>query len=253
MTIRKRSPQCPSVSLEEAIEKADKIYDKENKHVVANDAVAQALGYKNANNGAAARTMASLSYYGLLVKSGNGKLSVSPDYEKYKFAPKQEIKQEFLKKWINNPKVFSETIDKYGYNLPSDSALKYALIEMGFKPDAADNVTEIIKESVHFFLENSDLAKLKQTPDKNVHVLDDGVEEVEEDDDDDDDRYCTQAPDIAKPKASVFPTTSDEFRSIPIFLPNNREAILHLPRPFYKKDRDVIKRQIDALLTDDEE
>lgn len=240
--IKTRSPQCPSISLKEAIEKTDAIYKKENKHPVANDAVAQSLGYKNANNGAAARMMASLSYFGLLSKAGNGKLSVSADYEKYFFAPNDKIKQDFLTKWIQSPKIFSEVIEKYGYNLPSENALKYDLIERGFKPDAADNAVGVLRESIHFLLQNSDVSTLQKPAVEEAHlgeVMDDAEYQSEE---------------LVNSSVKVTPTikTSDAFRIIPVFLPDNREAALHLPRPFKVKDREVIKRQLDAILADDE-
>lgn len=241
--VKTRSPQCPSISIREAIEKTDSIYKKENKHPVANDAIAQSLGYKSANNGAAARTMASLSYFGLLNKAGNGKLCVSADYEKYSFAPNNKIKQEFLTKWIQSPKVFSEVIGKYGYNLPSANALKYDLIERGFKPDAADNAVDVLRDSVSFLMENTDDVSALHKP---------TIEEPYSDEVTDDIEY--PAEEVIKPSVKAVPTnsTSDAFRIIPVFLPNNREAALHLPRPFNQKDREIIKRQLDAILADDE-
>jgi hypothetical protein len=240
--VKTRSPQCPSISLKEAIEKTDAIYEKEKKHPVANEAVAKSLGYKSANNGAAARMMASLSYYGLLNKAGNGKLSVSPDFEKYSFAPNGKIRQEFLTKWIHAPKIFSEVIGKYGYNLPSDNALKYDLIERGFKPDTADNAVSVLRDSIHFLLENSDVSTLHKPEteeadsDEVVVDADDTLEEV------------------IKPtvKSTSTVNLSDDFDVFPVRLHNNRQAAIHLPRPFNQKDREIIKRQLDAILADDE-
>lgn len=239
--VKTRSPQCPSISLREAIEKTESIYKKENKHPVANDAIAQSLGYKNSNNGAAARMMASLAYYGLLNKTGNGKLSVSADYEKYSFAPSSKIKQEFLTKWIHSPKIFSEVVGKYGYNLPSDNALKYDLIERGFKPDAADNAVGVLRDSIHFLLENADVSTLHkpETEESNSNEFTDDVEFSAEE---------STKPPLKLTSSPVY----EAFRIIPVFLPDNREAALHLPRPFKVKDREIIKRQLDAILADDE-
>jgi hypothetical protein len=249
---RVRSPRCPSISLEDAIGRTEAIYSEHNKHAVAVDAVAQAMKYKNSNNGAARRTIASLTYFGLLSKSDGGKLSVSQEFEKYKFAPDQSTKSNFLLKWLRTPKVFAELLDRYGEKLPGDAALKYELISTGFAPDSAEDATKLFRESLDFIKRNG--AQIS-------------VEPSEEEDDDDDIEDCDTLPATnssdnnvpqikpvqpsAKP-AYTAPSQSADSRPIPIFLPKGREAMLHVPRPFYDNDRKAIIRQLEALLTDDE-
>ena len=63
---RKKSPRAPSSALDEALERALRLYEKERRHAVPMELAAQAMGYKGAKNGAALTTFATLRYYGLL-------------------------------------------------------------------------------------------------------------------------------------------------------------------------------------------
>lgn len=247
--VRKRSPRCPSISLGEAVQRVGDLYEKESKHAVAANAAAQGLGYKDANSGAAKTMIASISYYGLLNRSPDGKLSVSPDFEKFKYAPNDDVKHAFLNEWLLKPKVFSELIQKYNDNFPSDSALKYELLEMGFMPDAADDAIKALKSSIEYVkkqgitvITTSDLTvntSETSAPQMDIHNFDTSAQPI------------TENLNLSKEKLKLHPT--EGFKTITIFLPRGREAILYVPRPFFEKDRDVIKRQIDALLTDDED
>lgn len=243
MSERKKSPRCPSINLEEAIKRASLLYDKENKHFVAPDIAAKAIGYKDSNSGAAKTMMASLSYYGLIRRNHkDGKIAVSLDLEKYRFAPDENLKAQFLSTWIHSPKVFSDLLSKYGDNLPSEAAMKYELIENGFAPDAAENASGVFRESINFvksksvLIASQDESQLDDTGDADlVNVIED-----------------QKNTDIS-PSVMLSPELNKTMKSITVFLPKGREAILYIPRPFFEKDKDVIKRQLDALLTDDED
>ena len=61
-------------------------------------------------------------------------------------------------------------------------------------------------------------------------------------------------PDLKKQGSIAVPNlSSGDFKTITVFLPEGREALLRVPRPFYKKDKVVINRQLNALLADDED
>lgn len=241
---RTRSPRCPSVSLEEAIDRAGSLYETNGKHFVAPDAAAQGLGYKDSRNGAAKSMIASLSYYGLIRRNPDGKIAVAPEFEKFKFAPTNEVRLQFLGVWIKNPRVFALLLEKYPDSLPSDSALKYELIEAGFKPDAADEASSVFRTSLAY-VKAQGLTSAASAGDATDDIPDDEPDVAEKND------AAAGAPlTPAKPPA---PTTVVGARAITVFLPRQREAVLYIPRPFLAKDREVIKRQLDALLTDDEE
>jgi hypothetical protein len=229
--LRKKSPRAPSVPLADAIAGAIKIYEKEHRHPAPVEIVAQHLGYKGANNGAALKLIASIRYYGLLERPADGELAVSKDVEAYHFAPSEEVRSDLLRRWVKTPPVFAELLDKYPDALPSDKTLRYDLIQRGFLPDGADSVVSVFRDSVDLarYYAPSSSEELVETPPptRSDHESADTVA-----------RFNNAA------------VTSDR---IPIRLPGGRRAFVEIPSPFYAADKERIKKQIDLLLTQEDE
>ena len=108
--VRKKSPRAPTISLDDAVERVLRIYDKERVHPAPADLVAQAMGYKDANKGRALGALASLRYYGLVDRVGEGKLAVSKDVEAFKYAPNNELRDAYLRKFLAAPPLFAPPI-----------------------------------------------------------------------------------------------------------------------------------------------
>src|SRR5688572_15649009 len=121
---RKKSPRAPSLPLNEAIEGAIKVYEKEHRHAAPVEAVARHLGYKSANNGAALKTMASIRYFGLLDRPSDGQLAAAKDVETYQYAP-EDMRRELVLRWLKTPQIFSDLLEKFQDALPSDETLKF--------------------------------------------------------------------------------------------------------------------------------
>lgn len=245
---RKKSPRAPSISLGDAIEKACKIYDKERCHVAPVDGVAQHIGYKNAGNGAALGTIASLKYFGLLDRPKEGMVAVSKDVEAYRFAPSEATKQALITKWLKSPPLFAELLEKYTEGLPSDATLKFELIQKGFAPAAADLCLQVFRRSVdfaHFFERAPYSSATLQAEDD----LETGVSDLEQ----------MAAPVVLTGVAggATQPTTKGDSRDdvdrIPVRLAGGRRAWIEIPMPFFEADKERLKKQIDLLLTNDEE
>lgn len=236
---RKKSPRAPSISLDDAIEKAAKIYEKERCHIAPADAAAQHAGYKNAANGAALSTMASMKYYGLLDRPREGMVAVSRDVEAYKFAPNELIRQEILTKWLRSPPAFAELLDQYPQGLPSDANLKYQLIQKGFAPAPAEQFLQVFRKSVDFvnYYERNIGAS-------NTH---DDIEQESE---------ISREPNVVAPAYQpnqVVEANTNETDRIPVRLAGGRKAWIEIPVPFYSSDKERLNKQIELLLTDDEE
>lgn len=244
--LRKKSPRAPSISLDEAIDRVMKVYDKEKRHAAPTDVVAQDIGYKNASNGAALSALASLRYYGLLDRPEDGMLSVSKDVENYRYAPDPGLKQELLRKWLLAPSVFSELIEKYPHGLPSDANLRYVLINSGFNPVSAEAVLTVFKRSVDF----ADYFKGKPSTASAAHPESESIA-VEQ----------AVAMSVEAPAAVAAPVSSvaggldgeGEHDKIPVRLSGGRKAWLVIPTPFFEADKKRLKAQIDLLLAQDEE
>lgn len=249
---RKKSPRAPSIPLGDALDKAMAVYDRERRHAAPPDVVAQHLGYKNAKNGAALTTLASLKYYGLLDRAHEGLLSVPKGVEEYKFAPKEEIQRSLVLKWLQTPTVFADLLTEYPESPPSVPTLKFNLIKRGFSPQAADTCADVFLRSVEYArFYDQDLEDIAST-----------LDEVGEE------RYEEQAGPPAEMRVAtnqrneesqivsrsiVQESESDAFDRIPVRLRGGRRAWLEIPVPFFEADKVQLRAQIDLLITNDED
>lgn len=245
---RKKSPRAPSVSLDEALVRVMKVYDRERLHPAPTDVVAQHLGYKSANNGSAMSTLASLRYFGLLERPKEGMLCVTKEVESFKFAPDEKLKRALLLGFLKRPALYSELLEKYESGLPSDANLKFELIQRGFAPQAAESALVVFKGSVAF-------------ADFFSSELDDRGEEGACDDSQDAFPVANETPAsaplglaIAAPVTVRHSDLDDgEMDRIPVRLPGGRRAWLLIPTPFFDADKARLKAQIDLLLTSEDE
>jgi len=241
---RKRSPRAPSTPLQEAIERTLKIYDKERRHPTPINVIAQDMGYKNANNGAALSTIASLRQYGLLDRHQEGVLAVVKELEDYKFTPDNNLQHELIIKWLRTPSLFAELLDKYEGGLPSDGNIKFDLIQKGFNPTTADACGLVFRQSVEYarYYEKTSAvpgsdSDFSGQPQKMIAkpLTEPQLENIEQ---------------ASENKEAMQPAA--DYDRIPVRLSNSRRAWLEIPSPFYAADKIRLKAQIDLILTDDE-
>jgi len=248
VTIRKRSPRAPSLPLGEALERALRVYDKEGKHGTAPDIIAQHLGYKDASNGAAISAIASLRYYGLLENRQDSKVAASKDLEDYKFAPREDIKRELAVKWLRSVPLFNDLLTKYSDELPSDSTIRYDLIQKGFIPTAAESVVQVFKKSVDW----AEYFAQKNAADDDTQV----DRRLDEDDEGASQSMSSISPTSKSKQRDIQGPRDIEgegaFDRIPVRLAGGRKAWIEIPSPFFLEDKLRLKAQIDLILTDDE-
>lgn len=244
---RRKSPRAPSIPLNEALDRVFKIYDKERLHPAPVEVVANDLGYKSANNGAALSTIACLRYFGLLERPREGALAVSKDVEAFRFAPDEKVRQKLLVQFLRFPTIYADLLDQYGSGLPSEATLKYDLIKRGFLPDAADATVVAFKKSVEFagYFSNEmqsydEISETQSAP---------AALEAE---------VALDESKIDAPVAENFliPETmqagTEAFDRVPVRLSGGRKAWLVIPLPFYEADKIRLKAQIDLFLCDDD-
>lgn len=240
---RKKSPRAPSMPLGEALEKALRIYDKERRHAAPTDVIAQNLGYKSANNGAALTAIASLRSYGLLEKAQDGKLAISKSVETYRFAPDEALKNQLLIQWLKAPTIFATLLDAYGSGLPSDATIRFQLIEQGFNPASAESLLDVFKHSVDF------------TKYFDVKSVDDHVQSQNNEPQDSPANLSPRTSDFTAPGGIELASqnSSATHDRIPVRLSGGRRAWLEIPSPFFAADKKRLKAQIDLLLAEDDE
>ena len=255
-TGRKKSPRAPSFSLDDAIERTRKVYEKERLHAAPSDVIAQNIGYKGANSGAALSALASLRYYGLLDRPREGHLAVSKDFENYLYAPDAELKQSLLNKWIRTPAVFLEIIEKYGESLPSDATLRFDLIGQGFNPTAAEALIPIFKRSAELVGLYDDTRSARGSAPPDVLEISGIPNEMADGPVGGASPNNHQARSVLhaqQPLSKEISTGTDQHDHIPVRLSKGRRAVLVIPCPLYEEDKKRLVAQIDLLLTDDEE
>lgn len=253
-SVRKKSPRAPSISLDEALDRALKVYDKERLNPASADVVAQGMGYKDANNGRALAAIASLRYFGLIERLSDGQLAVSQDVEGYKYAPSEEVRLAYLRRFVAAPALLTELLEVYASGLPSDGALRYELIQRGFLPATAEGLVGVVRRSFDF-------AKVYAQASRHVAEPTPGLEVA--------DAVNAEASEVEAPRAAVapapfaplprplnLPETQDPSAGhdrIPVRLSGGRRAWLLIPPVFCEADKQRLKAQIDLLLTEDEE
>lgn len=240
--LRKKSPRAPSISLEEAISRVIKVYERERLHPAPTDIMAQHMGYKG-TNGTSLGALASLRYYGLLVRPKEGLVAVSKDVESYMFAPDERLKRSLLIGFLKHPALYNELLEKFSSGLPSDANLKFELIQRGFSSNMADGVLSVFKKSLNFVdyfsSENDDVVEMEDDSDEDLQT------EV----------LVNSNPLVVKDvHLPVISSRDDDLDcdKIPVRLTDGRKAWLIIPMPFYEADKVRLKAQIDLLLTDEE-
>ena len=249
-----RSPRAPSFTLEESLQNAITLYEANGKHAIPADVAAKALGYSGANNGSAARALASLKNFGLIVSNNKGDVAASPDVEAYRYAPDDEHRQNLLIQWLRSPKVYSELLDEYHDRLPSDQVIRYRLIKMGFLPTSAEEFLKNFHASVDYASYYSARSEKNAASSGESQMITTPVTSI-------------QLPPVAQASASPAsplptPSTPEKVASdamthgvdrIPVRLSKGRRAWIEVPTPLYEADKVILKSQIDLILTDDED
>jgi len=155
---RVRSPAYPAFGLEDCIERAKAIYQAEDRHFAALEAVASYWEYKT-NNSSFMQYLSSLKQFGLLQEEGSGdarKFRLTEraldilTYEAANQKWKQAVKEAALE-----PKIHRELWDKYGGKLPrEDGSIRVYLIrerqEGLFNKDHVDGFIAQFRSTIAF-------------------------------------------------------------------------------------------------------
>ena len=151
---RPRSPSYPGISLPQAIERAKKLYQAENRNAAPIDAILQHWAY-SPGSGAGMVAVAALKKFGLLADEGSGKqrkarltnLALKIILDERENSPERD---EAIKLAALSPSIHKEVWEKFS-GLPSDATLRHFLrFERGFTNGAADELVKEIHETVSF-------------------------------------------------------------------------------------------------------
>lgn len=132
---RIRSPNFPGVALDEAVEKARLLYEREGRHATNVEVIHGHWGLK-AGGSAGTTVLSALIKFGLAQDEGSGKsrkARLTDEAWVLLNDPQSEQAKNLLQKMALTPAIHAEVWNKYGGSLPSDVTLKRDLVlERGF-------------------------------------------------------------------------------------------------------------------------
>jgi hypothetical protein len=144
---RVRSPNFPIISLPQAVQRIEAIYDREQTVPADTHTIANHLGYSGLN-GASLKMISALRKYGLLELAGPEALKVSPLAMTIMHPASEAEKREALREAANGPALFRQLNDVFDGQRPSETNLRSWLLRNGFAKSAVDNVIKAYGETM---------------------------------------------------------------------------------------------------------
>lgn len=146
---RKRSPAHPIVGLDEAVEMASRLYRADRDHPVDREVAAKNLGYAGLT-GRSMGILSTLRQYGLIDVEEDGQIAVSKLAVEALFPESEEEKLSTLRLAAVKPKVFSEVLQRYSGDMPSEANLTSFLVREGYFESAAATVVKTFRSTYEF-------------------------------------------------------------------------------------------------------
>jgi len=156
-----RSPSYPDFGLEEAIDKARRLWVEERRSFAPIAAIQGHWGHKP-NTGPGIRAIAALKGFGLLTEQGRGearqaKLSDLAFRIIIDDRPDSQELANAIKEAALTPPIIRGIWEEYKGHLPSDATLRYVLRSRGFSEVGADALIRVFRSTIEFAkLQDSD-------------------------------------------------------------------------------------------------
>ncbi len=144
-----RSPSYPSISLKEAVEKAQSVYNNDYQNQIPRIVIASHMGY-NGLNGKSLGVLSALSKYGLLEGRGNDNKVSDLAVRIIAHGTGTAERAEALKEAASKPELFAELDARFGGGRVSDAAIRSYLLTQKFIPSAADAAIRSYRETKDF-------------------------------------------------------------------------------------------------------
>lgn len=146
----KRSPGYPMISLDEAVQKAKTLWDKDKNNYIPLAAAYEHLGYKS-QGGYAARIIAALKKFELISEKQNAIKLTEEAVDLALHNKSDESYIEIIKKLALKPAIYEKIFNKYNGIIPSDSTLRIELIkEHQFNPESVDDFISSFRKTIEF-------------------------------------------------------------------------------------------------------
>lgn len=147
-----RSPSYPTLNVQEALEKARALYNREGDYAAPLSSVMAAWGYSAKSSGAR-QVLATLRYYGLIDVTGDGdarKVKVSDTTRRILLDKREDDteRRQLLRRVALNPSAHRTLYEEYESGLASDrSVVHFLVFDHGFNEGAAEELLAEFKET----------------------------------------------------------------------------------------------------------
>lgn len=151
---RVRSPNYPAISLREAVDRLNQLFNKAQNRLISREQAAEAMGYDGLH-GASLGAISALLKFGLLEKVGS-QLKVS-ERGMSVIAPHDfDEGQSAINEAAFDPALFGELRERFLGVIPSDEKLRTFLIRKGFSSSALDRVVRSYRETMEMVTSDSE-------------------------------------------------------------------------------------------------
>jgi hypothetical protein len=150
-----RSPAYPGLTIKQAIEKAQALYDAEGKYPAPMSSAFKAWGFSEKSSGGR-DVRASLRYYGLINVEGDGdtgKVKLTEDALKVIMDTREDQteKKAIIRRLALMPAIHKKLVEKFPDGLKSDDTVEHYLkFDESYSQGAASEVLAVFKETATY-------------------------------------------------------------------------------------------------------
>jgi hypothetical protein len=146
-----RSPNFPSITLADALQKARVLYDKDKRALSSLSTILTHLGFGQKLSGNAGRVISALRQFGLIEEIG-GQYRVSEGAVRiFTLSDGAPERVAAIQASAQKPAVYREVFAHYQEGLPSDANLKdFLILKKKFNPDSVDTFIRVFKATIEF-------------------------------------------------------------------------------------------------------
>lgn len=143
---RMRSPNYPILPLEDAINAARTVWDKNRKALISREAGVKDLGYSGLT-GRSMQVLGALNQYGLTETSVKGQMRVTQVAEDIFVGYPESVKRAAITKAGHTPTLFRDIYERFDGIAPGDNALRSYLFQRGFTNDGVERALKTFNDT----------------------------------------------------------------------------------------------------------
>lgn len=150
---RVRSPNYPAISLGEALDRLQPLFDKAQTRLISREQAVEAMGYDGLH-GASLGAISAVLKYGLLEKVDN-QVRVSERGMSIIAPQSDEERRTAIQEAAFDPPLFSELRERFFGKMPPDDRLRSFLLRKNFSSGALDRVLRSYRETIGLVTEEA--------------------------------------------------------------------------------------------------